>query len=146
MPSRLAARQLRDDETLERPLPRGAQQAAEGCSVERSAVGEDEEGSGLFEPNSDDGESVADDEEAGSSSDLEAPISESDHAQVRLRLRGCDAVGSAAAASNNAECAMDDAGHGECACGAGKMTAEEVDEYMMAVQPDEKGGFEVDEI
>ena len=41
---------------------------------------------------------------------------------------------------------MDDAGHGECACGAGKMTAEEVDEYMMAVQPDEKGGFEVDEI
>ena len=59
----LGYRQLRDDETLERPLPRGAQQAAEGCSVERSAVGEDEEGSGLFEPNSDDGESVADDEE-----------------------------------------------------------------------------------
>ena len=35
----LGYRQLRDDETLERPLPRGAKQTAEGCSVERSAVG-----------------------------------------------------------------------------------------------------------
>ena len=60
----LAYRQLRDDEALERPPPLGAQQAAEGCSVERSAIGEDEEGDG-FVPDSDDDESVADDEEAG---------------------------------------------------------------------------------